>query len=155
MEVRIRARASYAARLHELERVIDGTSVQTVTAKDELGRTRVTTVTPNAKEKVLALQELGKLAKIHEDDSNGVAATEEQLAKLLVTAFSDPAVRTWILSQHPDAVEAMRLQLVGESPEGTGEASETHTSPEGEPESVSPSVPEGDHDISNDVVDAS
>lgn len=115
LEVRIRARASYAARLHELERIIDGTSTQVITKRDPDGRKTVSTVTPNAKEKVLALQELAKLGKLHSDDAASVDATEEQVAKAVVAALSDPAVRAWLITNYPDQVEDLR-QLVGENP---------------------------------------
>ena len=123
LEVRIRARASYASRLHELERIIDGTSQQTVVKKTPDGQKTVTTVSPNAKEKVLALQELAKLGRLHSDDSSSVDATEEQVAKAVIAALSDPAVRAWLIANYPDQVEdlqRMALPSPSQSEQGIG-----------------------------------
>lgn len=104
LEVRIRARASYASRLHELERIIDGTSKQIITKTTPDGLKTVSTVSPNAKEKVLALQELAKLGRLHETDAEGIEASEEQVARAVVAALSDPSVRAWLISNYPDQV---------------------------------------------------
>lgn len=103
LEVRIRARASYASRLHELERIIDGTSIQTIVKTEPNGGKSTTTITPNPKEKILALQELAKLGKVHDSEGEAILASEEQIARALEAVLREPALRAYLISSLPNA----------------------------------------------------
>jgi hypothetical protein len=116
-EVRIRARASYASRIAVLESIADGTAKQTVTRKrigaEGVEHKEVTSISPNAKERVLALTELAKFGRIHDDPTGeGAQADEDVMRRALVGALSDPSVRQWLTTERPEVMaELARVAL--------------------------------------------
>jgi len=86
-------------------------SVSRTTLPDGRVQETVTTIRPTPKDRLAALEQLGRYGRIPTSpDGEGVGGSVDpgKMLVLLVTALRDPAVRRWVEETHPEAVAGLR-----------------------------------------------
>lgn len=106
--VQRRARASFYDNLHQAELIASGeaetVSVSTTTGKDGGEVVTRTVSRPSAKDRIAALQLLGKYGRLDPaDDKSGGSSDPQVMVRALVAALREPGVRQALLSDPRDA----------------------------------------------------